>query len=296
MEAVTIRSDFIVQEEEICHYFHISRLYLPWNNGTRCHYLSLLCSLKRVLSLSSFTLIKKLFSSSSLAAVSDIHISEVVDVETWTAYTSPNKADDLHPDLNSARKPYTLKFQLGNSPCSVSTPYMRPQIAVLGTPTYHPRPHCDIIINLYTKMQLWIKKKKKKKNFHNVISFTLKVVRFHQIPGVWPNYQRLKSSKTHSHSYLKCCLTCACRQGQNLGSVQAYHKKVRGLPSSFWSLKRFTSSLPPPYLSHSLMAATNKTCCFWNIELKCPLWMTTFYNRTFSLCFIYVYNTHLIKL
>ena len=138
--------------------------------------------------------------------------------------------------------------------------------------------------------------KKKKKNFHNVISFTLKVVRFHQIPGVWPNYQRLKSSKTHSHSYLKCCLTCACRQGQNLGSVQAYHKKVRGLPSSFWSLKRFTSSLPPPYLSHSLMAATNKTCCFWNIELKCPLWMTTFYTRTFSLCFIYVYNTHLIKL
>ena len=157
MEAVTIRSDFIVQEEEICHYFHISPLYLPWNNGTRCHYLSLLFSLKRVLSLSSFTHIKKLFSSSSLSAMSDIiHISEVVDVETWTAYTSPNKADDLHPDLNSARKPYTLEFQLGNSPCSVSTAYMRPQIAVLGTPTYNPRPHRDIIINLRTKMQLWI--------------------------------------------------------------------------------------------------------------------------------------------
>ena len=27
-------SDFRAQEEEICHYFHISPLYLPWSNGT----------------------------------------------------------------------------------------------------------------------------------------------------------------------------------------------------------------------------------------------------------------------
>ena len=177
METVIIRSDFIVQEEEICHYFHIFPLYLPWNNGTRCHYLSLLFSLKPVLSLFSFTLIKKLFSSSLLSAMSNIiHISEVVDVETWTAYTSLNKADDLHPNLKGARKSYNLEFQLGNSPCSVSTPYMRPRIAVWGTPAYNPRPHSDIIINLCTKMQLWIFFFFL--NFHNVISFTLRVVRF----------------------------------------------------------------------------------------------------------------------
>ena len=157
---------------------------------------------------------------------------------------------------------------------------MRPQIAVLGTPAYNaynPRPHTHIIINLCTKMQIWFSFFLSYfPNFHNVISFTLRVVRFHQIPGVWWNFQRFKSSKSHSHSYLKSCLTCcACRQAQNLGSVQAYQKKFRGLLSSFWSLKKIhilpTCSL---HLSHSLMAATSKNCCFWNIELKCPLWMT----------------------
>ena len=70
MAAVTIRSDFGAQEEEICHYFH--------------HFLSICCavmgvdamilifsifSLKVALSLSSFTLIARLFSSSSLSAI-----------------------------------------------------------------------------------------------------------------------------------------------------------------------------------------------------------------------------------
>ena len=33
MAAITIHSEFIAQEEEICHYFHIFPLYLPWSNG-----------------------------------------------------------------------------------------------------------------------------------------------------------------------------------------------------------------------------------------------------------------------
>ena len=42
MAAVTIHSDFgrKNQEEKICHYFHISPLYLPWSNGAECHDLS----------------------------------------------------------------------------------------------------------------------------------------------------------------------------------------------------------------------------------------------------------------
>ena len=44
--------------------------------------------------------------------------------------------------------------------------------------------------------------------------------------------------------YLKCCLTCcAGRQAQNLGSVQAGQKQVRGLLSYFCSLNKTSSIL-----------------------------------------------------
>ena len=66
---------FITQEEEIYHYFHHFLFYLPCSNGARCHDLSfcfvlffLIFNFKLALSLSFFTLIKRLFSSSSLSA------------------------------------------------------------------------------------------------------------------------------------------------------------------------------------------------------------------------------------
>ena len=66
---------FRVQEEEICHYFHLFPFYLPWSDGTGWHDLSwvfffffLIFSFKSALSRSSFTLIKRLFSSISLSA------------------------------------------------------------------------------------------------------------------------------------------------------------------------------------------------------------------------------------
>ena len=68
MTKVNIRSDFRAQAGEICHYFHVLPFYLPWSNGTGCHDLSFF-SFKPALSLSSFTLIKRLFSSSSLSAI-----------------------------------------------------------------------------------------------------------------------------------------------------------------------------------------------------------------------------------
>ena len=37
MAAVTIRSDFSVQENKICRYFHFFPFYLPLIDGTRCH-------------------------------------------------------------------------------------------------------------------------------------------------------------------------------------------------------------------------------------------------------------------
>ena len=71
MAAVTIRRDFGAQEEETCHSFYLFPLCLPCNNGTRCHDLNLflIFSFKPFLSLSSFTLIKRLFRSSSLSAI-----------------------------------------------------------------------------------------------------------------------------------------------------------------------------------------------------------------------------------
>ena len=71
MAAVSICSDFGAKEEEICHFFHLSSFYLPCSNGARCHDLSffLIFSPRPTLSLSSFALIKRLFSSSSLSAI-----------------------------------------------------------------------------------------------------------------------------------------------------------------------------------------------------------------------------------
>ena len=65
MTAVTTCSDFIAQGEEIYYCFRLSLLYMPWSHGAGCHDLSfLIFSFKLALSL-SFTLIKRLFSSSS---------------------------------------------------------------------------------------------------------------------------------------------------------------------------------------------------------------------------------------
>ena len=70
MAAVTICSDFEVQENKFCHYFHCFPIYFPWGEGTRCHDLHFWgLSFKLAFSLSSFTFIKMLFSSSSLSAI-----------------------------------------------------------------------------------------------------------------------------------------------------------------------------------------------------------------------------------
>ena len=69
MAAVTIWSDFGAPEKKICHCFYFFP-YFPWSDGTRRHDLSFLnVEFKPAFSLSSFTFIKRLFSSSSLPAI-----------------------------------------------------------------------------------------------------------------------------------------------------------------------------------------------------------------------------------
>ena len=70
MAAITICSDFGAQKYKVWHCFHCFPIYFPWSDGTRCHDLHFwMLSFKPTFSLSSFTFIKKLFSSSSLSAI-----------------------------------------------------------------------------------------------------------------------------------------------------------------------------------------------------------------------------------
>ena len=65
MTVVTICSDFGAQENNVCHCFHCFPIYLPWGDGTGCRDLHFgMLNFKPTFSLSSFTFIKRLFSSS----------------------------------------------------------------------------------------------------------------------------------------------------------------------------------------------------------------------------------------
>ena len=70
MGALTICSDFGAQENKVCHCFHHFPIYLQWSDATRCHDLNFfwMLSFMQVFSVSFFTLMKRLFSFSSLSA------------------------------------------------------------------------------------------------------------------------------------------------------------------------------------------------------------------------------------
>ena len=77
-------SDFGAQEDKICHCFHFLHIYLQWTVGLRCHdlhFFFLMLTFKPAISLSSFTLLKRLLSSSSLSAItviSSVYLSLLV--------------------------------------------------------------------------------------------------------------------------------------------------------------------------------------------------------------------------
>ena len=70
MAAVTICSDFGAQENKVCHCFHCFPIYLSWSDETGYHdFVFWMLRLKPAFSLSSFTFIKRLFSSSLLSTI-----------------------------------------------------------------------------------------------------------------------------------------------------------------------------------------------------------------------------------
>ena len=69
MPEVTICSDFRTQKNKVCHCFHCFPIYLPWGMGPDAMILVFwMLSFKPMFSLSSFTFIKRLFSSSLLSS------------------------------------------------------------------------------------------------------------------------------------------------------------------------------------------------------------------------------------
>ena len=68
--AVTTCSDFGAQKHKVWHCFHCFPIYFPWSDGPEALiFVFWMLSFKPTFSLSSFTFIKRLFSSSSLSAV-----------------------------------------------------------------------------------------------------------------------------------------------------------------------------------------------------------------------------------
>ena len=98
MAAVTICSDFGTPQNKVSHCFHCFPIYLPWSDGTGCHDLRFLnVELEANFSLSSFTFIKRLFSSSSLSAIrvvssAYLRLSIFLPAILIPAYASSNPA------------------------------------------------------------------------------------------------------------------------------------------------------------------------------------------------------------
>ena len=101
--AITIRSDFGAQENKVCHCFHCFLIYLPWSDGTRCHDLNFLTvSFKPAFSLSSFTFIKRLFTSYLLSAIKVISSAYL----RWLIYLPAN----LIPDFASSSPAFCMMY------------------------------------------------------------------------------------------------------------------------------------------------------------------------------------------
>ena len=164
MAAVTICSDFGAPQNKVWHCFPI---YLLWSDGTRCHDLHLLfwmLSFKPTFSLSSFTFIKRLFSSSlsAIRVVSSAYMrllifllavlipvctsSSSVFQMMYSAYKLNKQGDNIQP--------WHTPFLIWNQsvvPCPVLTVaswpayrFLRREVRWSGIPEEFPTVCCDL--------------------------------------------------------------------------------------------------------------------------------------------------------
>ena len=98
LQSFSICSDFLAQ---ICHCFYCFPIYLLWSDGTRCHELHFLnMNFKPAFSLSSFTLIQRLFSSTFWQRSGVTCVYEVVDIspcnlDSSLSFTQPSILHDV---------------------------------------------------------------------------------------------------------------------------------------------------------------------------------------------------------
>ena len=122
MAAVTICSDFGAQENKVSHCFHCFPTYLQWSDGSDAMILVFwMLSSKPTFSLSSFTFIKRLFSSSSLSAITVVSSTYLsywyFSWQSWFQLV-------LHPAFLMMYSTYKLNKQGDNiQPCC--TPFPR---------------------------------------------------------------------------------------------------------------------------------------------------------------------------
>ena len=105
MAAITICSDFGAQKNKVSHCFHCFPIYLPWSDGTRCHILALwMLSFTLTFSLSSFTFIKRLFSSCSFSYIKVWASSFICKQDSSIG------ADSFQSEKKQQQQPCTLEY------------------------------------------------------------------------------------------------------------------------------------------------------------------------------------------
>ena len=133
--AITICSDFEAPKNKVCHCFHCFPTYLLWSDRTRCMILVFwMLSFKPTFSLSSFTFIKRLFTSSfsAISVVSSEYLTLLMFLPAilipacassspafhmmYSAYTLNKQGDNIQP--------WCTPFPIWNQsvvPCQVLT-------------------------------------------------------------------------------------------------------------------------------------------------------------------------------
>ena len=122
MTAITVHNDFGSQENKIRHCFHCFPVYLPWSDGTRCHILVFwMLSFKPTFLLSSFTFVKRFFSSSLLSAIRMVSSSYLRLLIFLLAFLVPAYASSS-PAFHMMYSAYKLNNQ-GDNIQSWRTPF-----------------------------------------------------------------------------------------------------------------------------------------------------------------------------
>ena len=142
MAAVTICSDFGAPKNKVWHCFHCFPIHLPWRTEPDAMILVFwMLSFKTTFSLSSFTFIKRLFSSSSLSAIRVVSSAYLRWLNQLCVYIYPISLGLFsHPFPLHQFHPSKSLHTLSWASCAlkqVSTIYFRHGSGYIGNPLQH---------------------------------------------------------------------------------------------------------------------------------------------------------------